>query len=79
MKKILEIAVLGLQKKNILYFLIYLSGALYWFYFFSNGYSDPSINGWNKENLYLNILREAINTAKIPYYYYPSAFDGNNR
>jgi hypothetical protein len=79
MKKILEIAALGLQKKNILYFLIYLSGALYWFYFFSNGYSDPGINGWNKENLYLNILREAINTAKIPYYYYPSAFDGNNR
>ena len=69
MKKLLEIGVLGLKKRNILYFLVYLSGALYWFYFFGHGYSDPSYGAWNKENLYLNILREAINTAKIPYYY----------
>jgi hypothetical protein len=68
-----------INKKYIFYFLLYFSGIIYWFFFFNNGYSSPGHSGWYKENVYLNILREAFNNYEIPFYYYPSMFDGNNR
>jgi hypothetical protein len=68
-----------INKKYLFYFLLYFSGIIYWFFFFNNGYSSPGHLGWYKENVYLNILREAFNNYEIPFYYYPSMFDGNNR
>ena len=68
-----------LNKKNLFYLSLYSVGIIYWFFFFSNGFGSPGHLGWYKENVYLNILREAVNDHKIPFYYYPSMFDGNNR
>jgi hypothetical protein len=66
-----------INKIFFFYIFLYFFSIIYWFFFFKYGPSSYYHLDWYKENIYLNIYRLSIEKIVLPFFYYPSIFDGN--